>query len=141
MNWDIRYSHLAEEDILKIYRYIARAFHDRESAAGQAMRIVRAARSLENMPLRHRLYEDEPWHSLGLRIMPVDNYVVLYWPDEMAKIVHIARIVYGKMDIPAQLDFEEIRLFIGEGMKDLEAGNIRNAEDVFEELRERYKTD
>ena len=32
--------------------------------------------SLNNMPMRHTLYEDEPWHSLGLRYLPVDNYVI-----------------------------------------------------------------
>ena len=33
---------------------------------------------------------------------------------------------------------QEIRLFVEEGLKDLEAGDVCNIEDVLDELRERY---
>lgn len=47
-----------------------------DTAAGQTQRIMDAILTLNNMPMRHTLYEDEPWHSLGLRYLPVDNYVI-----------------------------------------------------------------
>ena len=49
-----------------------------ETAAGQTERIMKAVRSREQMPMRHRLYEEEPWHSQGLRVLPVDNYLGEY---------------------------------------------------------------
>lgn len=27
-------------------------------------------RSLEFMPMRYKLYEEEPWNSMGLRVLP-----------------------------------------------------------------------
>lgn len=55
------------------------------------------------MPERFRAYENEPWHSRGLRIMPVDHYCVLYIPDKEKAVVTIIRVMYGGRDIDAQL--------------------------------------
>jgi toxin ParE1/3/4 len=55
------------------------------------------------MPERFRAYEDEPWHSRGLRIMPVDNYCVLYIPNIEKAVVTIIRVMYGGRDIETQL--------------------------------------
>ena len=74
------------------------------SEARQTNRIMKAARSLEQMPMRHRLYEEEPWHSQGLRFLPVDNYLIFYLPDETNNIVNIIRIMYGGRDVKKQLD-------------------------------------
>ena len=51
------------------------------------------------MPMRYRLYDDEPWHSQGVRFFPVNNYLVFYLPDETKTTVHIVRIIYGGRDI------------------------------------------
>lgn len=76
-------------------------------AAGQVNRIMKAACSLEQMPMRHRRYEEEPWHGQGLRFLPVDNYLIFYLPDETNNIVNIIRIMYGGRDIKKQLDDSE----------------------------------
>ncbi|MEG3072496.1 MAG: hypothetical protein RQM92_18180 [Candidatus Syntrophopropionicum ammoniitolerans] len=39
---------------------------------------MNAINGLDEMPLRHKLYQNEPWHSKGLRVLPVDNYLVFY---------------------------------------------------------------
>ena len=54
--------------------------------------------------MRHRLYEEEPWRSQGLRVLPVDNYIVFYLPDETSATVSIIRIMYGGRDIDKQLN-------------------------------------
>ncbi len=59
--------------------------------------------SLDQMPDRFRAYEKEPWKSRGLRIVPVDNYCVLYIPDKETGIVTIIWIMYGGRDIETQL--------------------------------------
>lgn len=55
------------------------------------------------MPERHRLYEREPWKSRGLRVLPIDNYVIFYIPDAVTMIVTIIRIMYAGRDIENQL--------------------------------------
>ena len=51
----------------------------------------------------YRRYETEPWHSLGMRVLPIDNFVVLYIPDLEEKIVRIVTVMYGGRDISEQL--------------------------------------
>ena len=88
----------------RIYEYIAHELMAPEATARQTERIMKAVRSLEQMPMRHRLYEEEPWHSQGLRVLPVDNYLVFYLPDETSATVSIIRIMYGGRDIDKQLN-------------------------------------
>jgi len=57
----------------------------------------------DQMPERFCEYENEPWCSRGLRIMPVDNYCVLYIPDAEKAMVTIIRVMYGGRDIDTQL--------------------------------------
>jgi len=39
------------------------------------------------MPERFPRYGKEPWHSLGLRFVTVDNYIVFYLPDIKEQVV------------------------------------------------------
>lgn len=104
MNFEVSYSAEARQDLRDIYEYIAYELLATETAAGQTERIMKAVRSLEQMPMRHRLYEEEPWHCQGLRVLPVDNYLVFYLPDETSATVSIIRIMYGGRDIDKQLN-------------------------------------
>ena len=104
MIFNVVYSSEARQDLRDIYEYIAYELLEPDTAAGQTNRIMKAARSLDQMPRRHRLYEEEPWHSQGLRFLPVDNYLIFYLPDETNNIVNIIRIMYGGRDVKKQLD-------------------------------------
>ena len=103
MSREIQYTGQARQDLRNVYEYIAYTLLVPESAAKQADRIMRAIRSLEEMPMRYPLYSDEPWHSQGLRFVPVDNYLVFYLPNEDTSIVRVVRIMYGARDIREQL--------------------------------------
>lgn len=103
MIFRVEYSAAARQDLRDIYQYIAYELLAPEAAARQTDRIMKAVRSLEQMPMRHRLYEEEPWHSRGLRVLPVDNYIVFYLPDETDATVSIIQIMYGGRDIDKQL--------------------------------------
>ena len=104
MSWNVVYSARARQDLRDIYEYIAYELLAPESALGQTGRIMKQIRSLEEMPFRHRLCEDEPWHSQGLRFFPVDNYLVFYLPSEADQTVTIVLIMYGGRDISRQLE-------------------------------------
>lgn len=103
MRWNVVYSAQARSDLRNIYEYIAYDLLVPETAAGQTRRIMKEIRALDEMPMRHPLYKDEPWNSQGVRYVPVDNYLVFYLPVEPKNTVNIIRIMYGGRDICNQL--------------------------------------
>lgn len=103
MSWNVVYTAGAKQDLRNLYAYIAVELCAPETASGQAGRIMEGVRSLSEMPMRYRLYDDEPWHSRGMRFFPVDNYLVFYLPEEKENAVYIVRIMYGGRDIRRQL--------------------------------------
>ena len=104
MTWNVLYTRHAELDLRGIYEHIAYSLLEPEIAIKQSGRIMDAALSLEQIPLRFSLYDKEPWRSRGLRFMPVDNYLLFYIPDEEKATVTIIRIMYGGRDIEKQLN-------------------------------------
>lgn len=107
MIWKVNYTEDAEQDLQSIFDYISDVLLEPVTATNQTNRIMDAADSLDHMPLRYRLYDKEPWQSRGLRVMPVDNYLVFYLPDETKKTVAIIRIMYGGRDIDKHLNVTE----------------------------------
>lgn len=103
MSYEITTTNQADADLRGIYEYIAFELLSPGNAAGQLQRLEEHIIGLEEFPEKFRLYEKEPWHSRGLRVMPVDNYLVLYIPDKVAEIVTVIRIMYGGRDIDKQL--------------------------------------
>ena len=104
MSAEIIYSARARQDLRNIYEYISYDLLAPKTAEKQIQRIMKGIRSLDELPLRYRLYDDEPWRSRGVRFFPVDNYLVFYLPDEAQNTVHIVRILYGGWDIQKQLN-------------------------------------
>ena len=103
MNYKIIYTRESEQDLINIYRYIAVNLSVPETAKKQADRIMDAIKGLDEMPFRHKLYQNEPWRSKGLRVLPVDNYLIFYIVAEEEKTVAIVRIMYGGRNIELQL--------------------------------------
>jgi len=104
MIWNIVYTDDAERDLFDIFIYISKTLLEPVTAEKQTNRIMDAVDSLDNMPLRFRLYDYEPWRSKGLRVMPVDNYLVLYLPDGYKCDVSIIRIMYGGRNVDIHLN-------------------------------------
>ena len=101
MNYEVRLTTEAENDLRGIFEYIAFELQSPQNAAGQLDRLEQSIMSLDQMPERFRVYEKEPWHS---RIMPVDNYLVFYIPNHEEQTVKIMRVIYGGRDIDKQLN-------------------------------------
>ena len=107
MMWTVNYAESARQDLRDIREYISDTLSAPVAAMKQVTRIMDATDSLDHMPLRCRLCDKEPWQSKGLRILPVDNFLVLYLPDESSSTVTVMRIMYGRRDIYEQLDTTE----------------------------------
>lgn len=48
-------------------------------------------------------YENEPWYSRGMRVLPIDHFIILYTPYLEERIVPIVTIMYGGRNISEQL--------------------------------------
>ena len=88
----------AEIDMIEAASYIAGQLLN-PSAAGRLLDDAETAiLSLENMPQRHALVNDEDLARLGIRFIPVNNYLVFYVIREEKQTVVIQRFLYGKRD-------------------------------------------
>lgn len=104
MKYKVVISEQAASDLRAIFDYIAYELMAGQTALKQLERIEEAVLSLGEMPERNRLYKKEPWRSKNLRVMSVDNYLVLYYPKEEEKTVMVVQVVYGRRDIDARLE-------------------------------------
>ena len=104
MIYTVQITSRAETDLREIYEYIAYELLSPPTAARQLQRLEEEILSLDQMPNRYPAYPDEPWHSRGLRVMSVDNYLVFYIPDDAAQTVSVLRVMYGGRDIGSQLE-------------------------------------
>ena len=69
-NYKVSYSGEALSDLREIYSYIA-----------------------------YELVGWEPWQSMNMHQLPIDNYIAYYLVDDKTKMVIITRIFYGGRDI------------------------------------------
>ena len=104
MIYEVELSEQADSDLRGIFEYIAFELQSPENASTQLDHLEEQILSLNTMPERYRKYEKEPWKSRGLRVLPVDNYVVLYISDSNKKVVTILRVMYAGRDIDNQLN-------------------------------------
>lgn len=101
--WKVVYTEQAEHDLRNIFEYIAFSLLEPKIAENQTRRIMDTVAKLNEFPLRYPLYEREPWHSKGLRVLPIDNYLVFYLPVKTKMVVAVIRIMYGGCNIEEQL--------------------------------------
>lgn len=79
--------------------YIAVALGEKEIAVNMINLIEKNIISLDEMPGRYKIYDNEPWKSRGVHIMPVKKYLVFYVVDENNKAVNVFRVIYGSRDV------------------------------------------
>ena len=106
MIYEVKLSEQAYIDLRGIFEYIAFELKAPENANSQLNRLEERILSLDTMPERYRKYEKEPWKSRGLRILPIDNYLVFYTTNTDIKVVTILRVMYAGRDIDNQLNFD-----------------------------------
>ncbi|MCL2618568.1 MAG: type II toxin-antitoxin system RelE/ParE family toxin [Defluviitaleaceae bacterium] len=93
----------AKRDLKGIEDYIAQVLLMPETADRQVNKIGRAVKSLEIMPKRYRLCDDISPRFIGVRMLPVGNYLIVYRTLETSNVVEIVRVLYGSSDITRHL--------------------------------------
>ena len=107
MNWEVEFTDQARRDLRDILDYISYELQEPQVAVKLVRQITKEILSLEQMSMRYRLYDEEPWKSQGLCCFPVKNYLIFYYPDETKNTVYAVRIICGGRDISRQLSETE----------------------------------
>lgn len=105
-NFSVVYSPEAKYDLKEIYKYIYYTLLAPITAKKQVNRLRQMIRSLGFMPSKYPIVDWEPWKSMNMHKVPVDNYLVFYTVDNSNLKVTIIRIVYSGRDI-ASMAIEE----------------------------------
>jgi len=93
----------ARLDMECIYDYIAIDLQSPEHAINQYNRIADIILTLDTFPERHKIMDEEPGYSRGSRLLPIDNYIVVY--EISGDIVYVTNVFYGASDIIEKLKF------------------------------------
>ena len=97
MIYKVRLTEQAKQDLRGIYEYVAFALLEPGIAKNLRDRIVNGLKSLQQMPYRCPVYQEEPWKSRELRRIIIGNYCGFYLVAD--KTVQVIRIMYGGRDI------------------------------------------
>ncbi len=92
MIYSVSITKQAEDDLRRIYTYIAVSLQSPENASAQLERLEDKIESLDNLPKRFPVYKKE------IRFMPVDNYLVFYTADDSSEDVSVLRVMYCRRD-------------------------------------------
>ena len=97
MIYKVQLTDEAKLDLRGIYEYIAFSLLEPGIARNVRQRIIAGLQTLNQMPERYPIYQEEPWKSRGLRRINIGNYSGLFLVAK--KSVQVIRIVYGGRDI------------------------------------------
>lgn len=105
--YSVIYSPEAVDDLREIYLYIAFTLKVPDTAEKQVNRIRKEIRSLDFMPSRYSVVNWEPWKSMKMHKVPVDNFVVYYTVNDSDSTVTVIRIFYGGRDVKNIINSEQ----------------------------------
>lgn len=88
----------AENDLLGILNYIKNTLREPNIAMKIYGSIKKGILSLKQMPFRYALLNEEPYRSMGVRQIPIENYIAFYVVEEEGKTVHIFRMLYNRRE-------------------------------------------
>lgn len=98
MEFDVIIEFSAEKDLYGILTYISETLLEPAVAKRIYCSIKEQILSLSSMPLRYALIDEEPYRSMGIRKIPIENYIAFYIVDESHKTVHVFRILYNRRE-------------------------------------------
>jgi len=101
--WSVVITHQAHADIARIFTYIADELQAIDNAIHQTDRIYDHAAKLNRAPHGFGLLKMEPWRSDGVRLLPVDNFIIYFVPIDDRQIVYVWRVLYKGMDTQRHL--------------------------------------
>ncbi|MBQ8849994.1 MAG: type II toxin-antitoxin system RelE/ParE family toxin [Clostridia bacterium] len=96
--YSIDISKLAERDIWNSVSYIQEVLFQPESAKRIYRSIKEQISSLSTMPERYAVIAEEPYTSMVVRKICVENYLIFYIVNEKTKTVSIICVLYNRRE-------------------------------------------
>ena len=94
--YNIVYTNAAANDIAEKFQYSTSVLHDRTTAE--------LWHDLSVMPEKYPLYNEEPWHSKGVRLFITRQDVVVYSTDKTAQTVYIWNVFTAGRDLSSHIE-------------------------------------
>jgi len=88
----------AQRDLQNILHYITDTLKEPVIARRIYMSIKEQILTLRQMPLRHSLVQDQPYTTMGVRKLLIENYIAFYIIDEEKCEVHVLRVLYNRRE-------------------------------------------
>lgn len=98
MTYKVKLTNNALAQLKEAVGYISKVFLKPEIARRWSDRIKKEILSLDHMPLRYPLVDEEPWRAESIHKMAVENFIVYYWVNEETTTVWITAVVYSRRD-------------------------------------------
>ena len=98
MRYEVKLTPQAIDQIKETVQYISKTLLEPETARKWSDALQCEIAKLDFMPSRHPLTEEEPWCRVGIRKMPVKNFLVYYLIDAEKNVVWITAVIYGRRD-------------------------------------------
>ena len=96
--YDVIIETTATLDLYGILDYISDVLKAPESAERVYWSIKDQVLSLDEMPYRFPLVREEPFASMGVRLMPVESYNAFYIINDEKSEVYVFRILYNRRE-------------------------------------------
>ncbi len=96
MTYKIQISKAAEKDLVCAADYIEFTLFNPKAASDLLDLVEEEVGRLAHSPKIHKIADDPALKSLGIRFIPIKNYLAFYVIDEGSKTVHLVRFLYGK---------------------------------------------
>lgn len=101
--YTVKITSQAEEQIQETIYYIAHELNAPDAALHLLDTLEDSIASLSHYPQRVALMLEEPWHTKGIRRLPVKNFLIYFWIDDANMKVQVTALIYGKRDQLRQL--------------------------------------
>ena len=98
MKYKVIIDYTAENDLVGILHYIANTLHEPNVAKRIYKSIKEQILSLEEIPLRYPLINEEPYRTAGVRKILVEGYTAFYLVNSADMTVHVFRILYSRRE-------------------------------------------
>jgi plasmid stabilization system protein ParE len=96
--YQVKFLSHAENDILKMARYISNELYNPEAAAELVAKMRAKANGLKTMPDRYKKYEPFTPLKKEFRQIIIENYTMFYFIDEKKSKVFIAYVMHHRQD-------------------------------------------
>jgi plasmid stabilization system protein ParE len=100
MAFKVVHSEQASVDLDDIIGYIHDELHSPQAAKKFFNKAMETIKLLCDNPYIFPLYHDDTLNAEGYRFAMIGNHMMFYTVDNDAEVVNIARIIYGRRNIP-----------------------------------------